>query len=76
MKFIEDDECHFVPNLKCKWPQEEESLKANINEGGPDDVHSLRPFEYTGTCTNCLLSMILSALTNKEATENDSDEKR
>jgi len=62
MKFDEETECHFVKGLECKWPQSEDSLKANISEGESDAVHSLRPFEYTGTCTNCLLSMILEVL--------------
>ena len=65
VKLIEDDECHFVPELKCKWPIDEDVMKANLKDGESDDVHSLRPFEYTGTCTNCLLGMILTELTTK-----------
>ena len=71
MKIIEDDECHFVKGLKCKWPITEEALKANINEGDPEDIHSLRPFEMTGTCTNCLLSMILNLLQKERNVTND-----
>lgn len=62
VKIIEDENCHFFPNMKCKWPLDENAMKANLDSGNSDDVHSIRPFEHTGTCTNCLLSMILKSL--------------
>jgi len=62
VKFDEETKCHFNPDLECMWQQEEESMKANISSGDSDDVHSIRPYEYTGTCTNCLLAQILKKL--------------
>ena len=59
-KFIEEIECYFVKGLECKFPIDESTLKADMADRGPNDVHSYRPFEYSVTCTNCLLSMILA----------------
>ena len=61
-KFDEETKCHFIPVLECMWPQDEDSMKVNISSGDAEDVHSIRPFEYTGTCTNCLLAQILKKL--------------
>ena len=71
MKLLEEDECHFIAGLKCKWPIDEDTLKESIENGESDDVTSLRPFEDTGICTNCLLGMVLNTLQKERNVTND-----
>ncbi len=59
-KFLEEKICYFVNGLECKFPIDESTLKADVADSGPNDVHSYRPLEYSVTCTNCLLFMLLS----------------
>ena len=36
-------------NARASGPSIKMHLLANLGGGNPDDVHSLRPFKYTGT---------------------------
>ena len=60
-KFDEETKCHFF-EIECRFLISEEGLKNSLDDLEEQDVLSSRPYEYTGTCTNCLLAQILKKL--------------
>ena len=67
-KFDEDTHCHFFPDEECKFLLTEEDMKHSLNSDDWEegDILANRPYEYTWTCTNCLLSRIIQKLNRKE----------
>jgi len=61
MKFVDREKCWFF-DRDCLFPIDEETLKHVLEDEDPADVTSKIPFEYTGTCNNCILAEIARAL--------------
>lgn len=60
-KFDEETKCHFR-DIECMFLISEEDLKNSLDDLEEEDSLSQRPYEYTITCTNCLLAQILKKL--------------
>ena len=60
-KFDEETKCHFV-DKECVFLISEEDLKNSLDDLEDGESLSQRPYEYTLTCTNCLLAQILKNL--------------
>lgn len=61
MKFDERETCWFF-DRKCLFPIDEETLRVALEDEDPADVTCAIPYEYTGTCQNCILAEIARAL--------------
>jgi len=59
--FDEETKCHFR-DIECMLLISEEDLKNSLGDLEEEDSLSQRPYEYTLTCTNCLLAQILKKL--------------
>ena len=58
--FDEETKCHFF-DVKCGFLISEEDLKHSLDDLDEGDSLASRPYEYTLTCTNCLLAKILDS---------------
>lgn len=60
--FDEETKCHFFPDIECGFLISEEGLMNSLDDLDEGDSLASRPYEYTLTCTNCLLAKILDSV--------------
>jgi len=60
-KFDEETKCHFFDE-ECRFLISEEDLKNSLDDIDEGDSLASRPYEYTITCTNCLLAKIFNLI--------------